>query len=314
MPVPLRETARGSCSGFRDPCTGGRRASSSRSPPRTHSGSRWARGWAYANPDYLVLGLIVEAAGAAGRWPATCSGASRRRCGCAPRAWTMPRASPAPTRTATLSPAGGRRPRHPSITGAAGALVSTAGDFDRFLGALLGGRLPPLASCARCRPPAPPRPSSPAAWACRGCRRSAASSGAPRNGQTCGQSSAVVSRMRCAPVWHGSPRRAATLADAFHVHARRLSTRRWPPLSRVARGGSQHGGGSPVVGGCCGLELPARGLPWRAGRSTVESARGPVIRRGGERRAVRGRTRRRRRPPGRGFVGRACGGCWRRGS
>jgi hypothetical protein len=104
LPVPLRETARGSCSGFRDPCTGGRRASSSRSPPRTHSGSRWARGRAYSNPDYLVLGLIVEAAGAAGRWPATCSGASRRRCGCAPRAWTMPRASPAPTRTATSSP------------------------------------------------------------------------------------------------------------------------------------------------------------------------------------------------------------------
>lgn len=43
----------------------------------------------------------------------------------------------------------------PRVAGAAGELVTTLDDLDRFYAALLGGRLLPRDGCARCSTPGP---------------------------------------------------------------------------------------------------------------------------------------------------------------
>jgi D-alanyl-D-alanine carboxypeptidase len=100
-------------------------------------------GWAYSNTDYLVLGLIVEAA--TGR----SLGIELRRRIFAPlrlRATSLPSAPSIAGRHAHgyfVRPLEDVTVVSPSIVGAAGALVSNADDLSRFFRSLLGGRLLP---------------------------------------------------------------------------------------------------------------------------------------------------------------------------
>jgi D-alanyl-D-alanine carboxypeptidase len=100
-------------------------------------------GWAYSNTDYLVLGLIVEAA--TGR----SLGSELQRRIFAPlrlRATALPSAPHIAGRHARgyfARPLEDVTLVSPSIVGAAGALVSNADDLSRFLRSLLGGRLLP---------------------------------------------------------------------------------------------------------------------------------------------------------------------------